>query len=351
MLMLSVSLFFSGLQWLAIAGIIVGIVFAVVFAKLGAYWLQAYMCGADVSLKSLIVMALLKLDIRTIVNAKIMARQADLSIDRLEGITTSRLQAHHLAGGDVTKVVQASIAAKQAGIELDFERAAAIDLAGRDVLLAVQTSISPMIIRCPPMDKSGTNMLSAVAKNGVEVRADARVTVRTQLDQLIGGATEETIIARVGQAIISAIGSSNSHMDVLALPSRISKGAMQNGLDKNTAFAIVSIDIYHLVIGENIGARLQSDQAAADMRIAQAFAEGRRTEAVALTQLMKAKIAEFRAAKILAEAEIPLALAEAFRAGRLSVFPKPKHPLKIATDLTLPTVMTPAVVSRNKPAL
>ncbi len=351
MVMLSVSLFFSGLQWFAIACLIVGIVFVFVFAKLGSYWLQAYMCGADVSMKSLIVMSLLKLDVRLIVNAKIMARQAGLSIDRRNGTTTARLQAHHLAGGDITKVVQASVAAKQAGIELDFERAAAIDLAGRDVLLAVQTSISPMIIRCPPMDKSGTNMLSAVAKNGVEVRADARVTVRTQLDQLIGGATEETIIARVGQAIISAIGSSNSHMDVLALPSRISKGAMQNGLDKNTAFAIVSIDIYHLVIGENIGARLQSDQAAADVRIAQAFAEGRRAEAVALTQLMKAKIAEFRAALILAEAEIPLAMAEAFRAGRLTVRPTPKQPNKIAAESPRPTVMPPALTTRNNAPL
>ncbi len=307
----------SGRLWLALVIVVTGLVFVGAFYRIGAYWLQAYMCGADVTIMSLIVMSFLKVDMRTVVNAKIMATQSGMSIDRISGIGTDVLLAHQLSGGDITKVIQACIAAKQAGINLDFQRAAAIDLAGRDVLSAVQTSILPIIIRCPANADGAMKMLSAVAKNGVEILADARVTVRTELDRLIGGATEETIIARVGQAIITAIGSSETHLEVLAMPSAISKGAMRNGLDTNTAFVIVSIDIYHLVVGENIGARLQSDQADADYRIAQSKAEGRRADAVALTQEMKAKIAENRAALVLAEAEIQIALAKAFVAGQL----------------------------------
>jgi uncharacterized protein YqfA (UPF0365 family) len=292
--------------------------FVFVFSRLIGYWVQAYMCGADISAKSLIVMRLLQLDVQAIVNAKIMATQSGMSIERLDGMSTDRLLAHQLTGGDITKVILACIAAKQANIDLDFQRAAAIDLAGRDVLLAVQTSISPRIIRCPPNVAGGSKTLSAVARNGIEILADARVTVRTELDQLVGGATEETIIARVGQAIIAAIGSTDSHVDVLAMPSNISRGLMQLRLDKNTAFTIVSIDIYHLVVGKNIGARLQSDQADADVRIARAEAEGRLAEAVATTQQMKARIVENRAALVLAEALVPRAIASSFISGKIA---------------------------------
>jgi uncharacterized protein YqfA (UPF0365 family) len=297
--------------------LIVAIVLIFVFAKWGSYWLQAYMSGADVSMNSLIAMSFLRIEHRMIVTAKIMGRQAGLRIDREGGMSTARLQAHFLAGGDVLNVVQAIIAAQRAGIDLDFDRAAAIDLAGRDVLRAVQTSVSPKVIRCPRDDGPGSRTLSAVAKNGVELRVSARVTVRTDLEQLIGGATEETIIARVGQGIITAIGSAQSHMDVLEMPAQISKGTMAHGLDANTAFAIVSIDIADIDVGENIGARLQTDQADADTRIARARAEVRRAEAVAHKQQMKAKVAESRAALVVAEAEVPMALADAFRAGQL----------------------------------
>jgi uncharacterized protein YqfA (UPF0365 family) len=293
------------------------LVLIAVFAKWGSYWLQAYMSGADVSMKSLIVMSFLRIEHRLIVTAKVMGRQAGLRIDREGGMSTDRLLAHHLAGGDVMNVVRAIIAAQRAGIDLDFDRAAAIDLAGRDVLLAVQTSVSPRVISCPPQDGEGKKSLSAVAKNGVELLVGARVTVRTNLDQLIGGATEETITARVGQGIVSAIGSANSHMDVLEMPAQISKGAMAHGLDANTAFSIVSIDIADIDVGENIGARLQTDQANADTRIARAQAEVRRAKAVAQEQQMKAKVREAQAEFVLAEAQIPAALADAFRAGQL----------------------------------
>ena len=220
-------------------------------------------------------------------------------------------------------VVCAIIAAHRAGIDLDFDRAAAIDLAGRDVLDAVQTSVSPKVIDCPDPGV-GNGLLSAVAKNGVELRIRARVTVRTNLDQLIGGATEQTIIARVGQGMVSAVGSSDSHMDVLEMPERISRSVFGRGLDSNTAFEIVSIDITDVDVGENIGARLQSDQAAADTRMARADAEVRRAEAVARIQKMRAKVAENRAGLVLAEAEVPAALADAFRAGNL--YPPPVRP-------------------------
>jgi uncharacterized protein YqfA (UPF0365 family) len=288
-----------------------------VFLRWGSYWLQAFMSDADVSMKSLIVMSFLKIEQRMIVTAKVMARQAGLRIDREGGMSTARLQAHALAGGDVMNVVQALIAANRAGINLDFDRAAAINLAGRNVLHAVQTSVSPKVINCPEMDRQGRKSLSAVAKNGVELLVQARVTVRTNLDQLIGGATEETIIARVGEGIVSAIGSSSTHMDVLEMPSRISEGAMAHGLDANTAFAIVSIDILDIEVGENIGARLQKDQADADTRVARAQAEVRRAQAVARQQQMKAEVAKSHALLLLAEAEVPAALADAFRAGQL----------------------------------
>lgn len=300
----------------AIFALVIALVIVGLFAKWGSYWIQAYMSDADVSMVSLIVMTFLKIDQRTIVTAKIMVRQAGLPIDGESGMTTVRLQAHTLAGGDIMNVVKAIIAAHRAGIDLDFDVASAIDLAGRDVLSAVQTSVSPQVIHCPAKDGSGRNTLSAVAKDGVELLVGARVTVRTNLQQLIGGATEETIIARVGQGIITAIGSARTHMDVLEMPSQISAGAMAHGLDANTAFKIVSIDIADIDVGENIGARLQSDQADADIRIARAAAEVRRAEAIAEKQKMKAKVTENRAAFVRAEALVPPALADAFRSGQ-----------------------------------
>ena len=299
-----------------IVAILLTLTMAVVLTKYGAIWLQAYMSGARVSFTSLIGMTFRRVKSSTIVTAKIMFAQAGLETAEHQSPATQELEAHFLAGGDVLTVISAIIAADRAGIDLDFDRAAAIDLAGRDVLGAVQTSVSPRVIDCP--DSSiGTALLSAVAKNGVELRIRARVTVRTNLDQLIGGATEQTIIARVGQGMISAVGSSDSHMDVLEMPERISRSVLQRGLDTNTAFEIVSIDITDVDVGENIGARLQSDQAEAEARMARADAEVRRTEAVARDQQMRARVAENRAILVLAEAEVPAALADAFRAGNL----------------------------------
>jgi uncharacterized protein YqfA (UPF0365 family) len=303
------------------AGVVVAVLlillFLAVLAHHGAIWLQAYMSGADVSLLSLIGMSLRQVKPSLIVTAKIMGRQAGLNIDRQAGMSTARLEAHFLAGGDVMQVIRAIIAAHRAGIDLDFDRAAAVDLAGRDVLDAVRTSVSPKVIDCPAVQGNGKGSLSAVAKNGVELRVRARVTVRTNLDQLIGGATEQTIIARVGQGIVTAIGSAATHTVVLEMPDRISEGLLQRGLDANTAFEIVSINIASIDVGENIGARLQTDQAEADTRIARARAEVRRADAVAQRQEMRAKVTESRSLLVLAEAEIPAAISHAFRSGGL----------------------------------
>ena len=298
---------------LMIVGVIVLIVFAVYF-KL---WFQAYMSSADISMLSLIGMGFRQVNARTIVNAKVMASQAGLSIDRRYGITTRRLEAHYLAAGNVMGVIHAIIAAQRAGIDLDFDRAAAIDLAGRDVLDAVRTSVHPKVIDCPDPQRSGKKTLSAIAKNGVELRIRARVTVRTNLEQLIGGATEETIIARVGEGIITSIGSASDHLEVLENPDRISRAVLDRGLDAQTAFEIVSIDIADIDVGENIGARLQADQAEADTRVARATAEQRRAEAVATEQEMKAEVAKNRSQLVLAEADVPKAMADAFRKGFL----------------------------------
>jgi uncharacterized protein YqfA (UPF0365 family) len=275
------------------------------------------MSNAHVSLFSLIGMSLRQVHARTIVEAKIMAMQAGVGTDPDTGITTRRLEAHYLAGGNVPRVINALIAAHRADIDLDFDRAAAIDLAGRDVLDAVRTSVYPKVIDCPDPEKSGRTTLSAVAKNGVELLVRARVTVRTNLAQLIGGATEETIIARVGEGIITSIGSAEDHLQVMENPDRISKAVLERGLDAHTAFEIVSIDIADIDVGENIGARLQADQAEADTRKAQAFAEQRRANAIASEQEMKAEVALNRAQVFLAEAEVPLAMADAFRKGNL----------------------------------
>jgi uncharacterized protein YqfA (UPF0365 family) len=278
----------------------------------GQLWFQAFWSKARITFLELLGMSLRKVNARTIVQAKIMATQAGIGRD----ISARRLEAHYLAGGDVPRVIRALIAAHRADLDLDFDRACAIDLAGRDVLDAVQTSVNPKVIDCPD-NASGKSTLSAVAKNGVELKIRARVTVRTNLQQLIGGATEETIIARVGEGIITSIGSSESHFDVMEHPDTISKAVLQRGLDAQTAFQIVSIDIADIEVGENIGARLQADQAEADTRVAQAKAEERRSFAIAREQEMKAATAENRTRVLQAEALVPKAMGEAFRAGRL----------------------------------
>lgn len=310
----------TGLGSYLFLAIVLGVLALVAFILVTTYgklWFQSYMSGADISLSSLVGMTFRQVAPRTIVTAKVMAAQAGLDIDRVDGISTPRLEAHYLAGGNIMGVIHAIIAAHRAGIDLDFDRAAAIDLAGRDVLDAVRTSVHPKVIDCPDPERSGKTTLSAIAKNGVELRIRARVTVRTNLEQLIGGATEETIIARVGESIISSIGSSATHLEVLENPDRISRAVLDRGLDAHTAFEIVSIDIADIDVGENIGARLQADQAEADTRVARAEAEQRRAEAVAFEQEMKARVAENKASLVLAEAEVPQAMADAFRAGNL----------------------------------
>ena len=302
--------------------LIVGFVLAVlgiVLAVYGKLWFQAYMSNARVRMLSLIGMSFRQVNARSIIEAKVMAMQAGVGTDPYTGITTSRLEAHYLAGGDVPRVINAIIAAQRADIDLDFDRAAAIDLAGRDVLDAVRTSVYPKVIDCPDPEKSHKTTLSAIAKNGVELKIRARVTVRTNLAQLIGGATEDTIIARVGEGIITAIGSAASHLEVMENPDRISKAVLSRGLDAQTAFEIVSIDIADIDVGENIGARLQADQAEADTRVARAKAEQRRANAIASEQEMKAHVAENRAGVLLAEAEVPRAMSHAFRQGNMEV--------------------------------
>lgn len=306
-------------------GIVTGVVLAAILLVfiviiLGSYiklWFWAYMASANVSIFSLIGMYFRRVDAKIVVLGKVMAVQAGVAGEQ-DGITTRRLEAHYLAGGDVLKVIHSIIAAHRANIDLDFDRAAAIDLAGRDVLDAVQTSVYPKVIDCPDPKRSQRTTLNAIAKNGVELKVRARVTVRTNVEQLIGGATEETIIARVGEGIITAIGSSNSHLQVMENPDRISKTVLSRGLDAQTAFKIVSIDIADIDVGQNIGARLQADQAEADMRVARAKAEERRALATAREQEMKAQVARRRSQVVLAEAEVPLAMANAFRDGNLA---------------------------------
>jgi uncharacterized protein YqfA (UPF0365 family) len=313
------TLFAQALPWVVggVALAVFAIVVIAIVINYGNIWFQAYMSSANISLLSLIGMSFRRVNTRTIVQGKIMAVQAGIAQESHTGVTTRRLEAHYLAGGNVPNVIKAIIAAHRADIDLDFDRAAAIDLAGRDVLDAVQTSVYPKVIDCPDPKRSQRTTLSAIAKNGVELKVRARVTVRTNIEQLIGGATEETIIARVGEGIITAIGSSDSHLQVMENPDRISKAVLQRGLDAQTAFEIVSIDIADIDVGQNIGARLQADQAEADTRVARAKAEERRALATAREQEMKAQVARNRAGVVLAEAEVPLAMAAAFREGNL----------------------------------
>jgi len=309
--------------WLVVGiiGVILLITFVIVILAYGALWFQAYMSSARVSMWSLIGMSFRQVNARLIVQAKIMSVQAGLGNERDTGITTRRLEAHYLAGGNVMNVIKALIAAHRAQMLLTFDQAAAIDLAGRDVLDAVRTSIYPKVIDCPD-PRSGRTMLSAIAKNGVELKVRARVTVRTKMETLIGGATEETVIARVGEGIITAIGSAETHLEVLEHPDRISKAVLERGLDQQTAFQIVSIDIADIVVGQNIGARLQYDQAEADTRVARAKAEERRALAMARSQEMKAQVAYNRAQVVLAEAQVPIAMAKAIREGRFELMPQ-----------------------------
>jgi len=279
-------------------------------------WIQSFLTGAGITIWDLLGMTFRKVNPRVIVKAKIMAVQAGIDDPDL---TTRALEMHYLAGGNVALVVQALIAARKAKIvRLSFREAAAIDLAGRDVLEAVQTSVYPKVIDCPGK-ASGRDSLDAIAKDGIQLKVKARVTVRANIQQIIGGATEETIIARVGEGIVSAIGSADNYKQVLENPDRISKTVLERRLDSQTAFEIVSIDIADIDVGENIGARLQADQAEADMRVARARAEGRRAMAAAAEQEMIAFIEQARAKVVEAEAEVPKAMADAFRNGRLGI--------------------------------
>lgn len=299
---------------LVIIVVIIGLV--AVLANFFWLWAQAFTTGAKIGFLDLVGMWFRRIDARTIVRSKIMAVQAGLPDNEIRG---SDLEAHYLAGGNVPQLIRALVAARKSKmITLGFSEAAAIDLAGRDVLEAVQTSVYPKVIDCPPKGAS-RNSLDAVARDGIQLKVKARVTVRANIEQLIGGATEETIIARVGEGIVSAIGSAEDHKVVLENPDMISKAVLAKRLDAQTAFQIVSIDIADIDVGENIGARLQADRAEADMRVARARAEGRRAAAVAVEQEMQAKIEESRAKLVEAEADVPRAMAAAFSSGSLNV--------------------------------
>ena len=297
---------------LAIVGLatLVGLL---VFANFGRLWVLAWSAGARVSFRELIGMWLRSVNSNAIVTTKIQAWKAGLNT-----ISTEDLETHFLAGGRVHKVVRALISAERAKIALDYRTACAIDLAGRDIVDAINTSVNPKVIDCPN-PTSGRTTIDAVAKDGIQLKVRARVTVRTNINRLVGGATEETVIARVGEGIVSAIGSAGSHANVLENPDKISKAVLARGLDAGTAFEILSIDIADVDVGENIGAQLQADQAEADKKRFQAEAEKRRAMAIAQEQENRAKIEENRALVTLAEAEVPKAIAEAFRSGNLGV--------------------------------
>jgi uncharacterized protein YqfA (UPF0365 family) len=293
-----------GVALLVIAAIVV-LVFFLLVMKFARLWLQAYFSRANIKLSELVGMWLRKVDSRTIVLSKITAIQAGLQL------TTQDLESHYLAGGRVPNVVRALIAANRANIDLTLKIATAIDLAGRDILDAVQTSVNPKVIDCPD-PKKGRDTVDAVAQDGIQLKAKARVTVRTNMQRLIGGATEETIIARVGEGIVTAIGSSISYKMVLENPDRISKAVLSKGLDAGTAFEILSIDIADVDVGMNVGAELQKHQAQADLVRAQAEAEKRRAMAAAREQEMRALVVEN-------EAKVPLAIAEAFQKGNMGI--------------------------------
>ncbi len=300
--------------WAAIV-VVVGIFALVVVAIIARFfrlWLKAALSGARVTFINLIGMTLRNVSPSVIVDSRIMATKAglDLSVDDLE--------THYLARGNVLNVVRALINASKAGIELTFPRAAAIDLAGRDILDAVKTSVNPRVIDAPDPTK-GKETVDAVAMDGIQLKAKARVTVRANLERLVGGATEETIIARVGEGIVTTIGSSETYKGVIENPDRISRQVLSKGLDSGTAFEILSIDIADVDVGENIGAQLQARQAESDKLVAQARAEARRATAVAREQEMKALVQEMQARVVEAQAEVPRAIAQAFREGKLGI--------------------------------
>ena len=297
--------------------VVIGLVIFAIFARYFRLWIQSVTTGAGITIWDLLGMTFRKVNPAIIVRSKITAVQAGL--DESTGITSKTLEAHYLAGGNVPQVIRALIAANKAKtIQLTFQEATAIDLAGRDVLDSVQTSVYPKVIDCPAKGASRPT-LDAVAKDGIQLKVKARVTVRANLQRLIGGATEETIVARVGEGIVSAIGSATGHDQVLENPDLISKAVLAKRLDAQTAFEIVSIDIADIDVGDNIGARLQADQAEADTRVARARAEGRRAMAAAAEQEKIAEIEESRAKLVEAEAEVPRAMAESFRTGRLGI--------------------------------
>jgi uncharacterized protein YqfA (UPF0365 family) len=301
------------LRWVILAvGLIVVVALMGFFIAFGKLYLQAISSGCHIGVLDFVGMYLRRVPARVIVDAMVMAHKAGTPVN------LEKLQAHVLARGNIRTVIQSLVAASRAGIDLSFERATAVDLAGRDVLDAVRTSVNPKVIDCP--HHGGVqNTIDGVSKNGIQLKCKARVTVRTNLQRLVGGATEETVVARVGQGIVAAIGMAEDHKEVLANPSRISRKVLDEGLDAGTAFEIVSIDIADITVGENIGAKLLTDQAEAQKRQAQAEAEAQRARAVARAQEMEALQRENRAKVILAEAEVPMAIAEAFRKGNLGV--------------------------------
>lgn len=296
--------------------VLVIIVFFAVFARFAGLWIQCKMTNAKISFPNLVMMSIRKVNPTIIVRSKIMAIQS--GITRHYDISTRDLEAHYLAGGNVPNVIRALIASQRAKIELDWQAAQAIDLAGRDILDAVRTSVYPKVIDCPDPRKNNST-LDAVAGDGIQLNVRARVTVRTNLKQLVGGATEETVIARVGQGIVQAIGSTDSYKKVLENPDKISQIVLDEGLEKQTAYTIVSIDIADIDVGENIGARLQADHAEAEMRVAQAKAEQRRADQTAREQEMVALTQENRAKVVLAEAKVPEAIANAFRSKKIGL--------------------------------
>jgi uncharacterized protein YqfA (UPF0365 family) len=299
-----------------VVAVLIAFVFGIILFNFFFVWLRARIANAPVGMGKMIGMRLRRVPVALIVDSRITAVKAGLEV------ASDPLEAHFLAGGDVNHVILALIAADKAGISLDFNRACAIDLAtkgtGKTVLEAVRTSINPKVIDVPN-PSMGRMTIDGVAKDGIGAKVKARVTVRSHLDRFVGGATEETIIARVGEGIVSAIGSADSYKDVLENPDRISKAVLAKGLDSNTAFEILSIDIADVDVGDNIGAKLQSEQADADKRIAQAKAEVRRAAAVAVEQEMRAKTQEMRAKVVEAEAQVPQAMADAFRSGHLGI--------------------------------
>lgn len=293
--------------------IVLAVIVIVILSILGRFislWFQAFVSGTPIPLFNLIGMSLRKVPLRVVVNARINLFKAGL-----KQVSVSDLETHYLAGGHVSEVATAMIAADKANIPLDWRRATAIDLAGRDLRDAVQTSVNPKVIDCP----SHGGYITGVAKDGIQINVRARVTVRTNISQLVGGATEETIIARVGEGIVTAIGGSETHLQVLESPHKISKVVLEKGLDSSTAFVILSIDIVEMNLGENIGAKLRADKAESDKRIFQAEAEKRRAMAAAMEQENMAKVKDMEAKLIEAQSLIPMAIAESFRAGHLGI--------------------------------